>query len=55
MTEAEILAGIKRLIVKADMINIVHFQSLGQEHDKLVPKFAARLNWSAAMRNQWTF
>ena len=51
MSEAEILAGIKRLAVKAhnNMINIVQFQSLGQDRDELVPQFAARLNGGAAI------
>ena len=31
------------------MINIVHFQSLCQESDELVPQFAARLNGGAAI------
>jgi hypothetical protein len=44
MTEEQILAGIKRLSVKAhnNMINIVQFQSLCQERDELVPQFALR-------------
>ena len=39
------------LTVKAhnNMINIVHFQSLCQERDELVPQFAARLNGGAAI------
>ena len=51
MTEVQILAGIKRLSVKAhnNMINIVQFQSLCQERDELVPQFAARLNGGAAI------
>ena len=51
MTEEAILAGIKRLAVKAhnNMINIVQFQSLGQDRDELVPQFAARLNGGAAI------
>ena len=51
MTEANIMAGIKRLAVKAhnNMINIVHFQSLCQERDELVPQFSARLNGGAAI------
>ena len=45
MSEDQILAGIKRLAVKAhnNMINIVEFQNLFQERDELVPQFAARL------------
>ena len=51
MSEEDILTGIKRLAVKAhnNMINIVQFQSLGQERDELVPQFAARLNGGAAI------
>ena len=51
MTEENIMAGIKRLTVKAhnNMINIVQFQSLCQERDELVPQFAARLNGGAAI------
>ena len=51
MSEDKILAGIKRLAVKAhnNMINIVNFQSLCQERDELVPQFAARLNGGAAI------
>ena len=50
MPEVQILAGIKRLAVKAHniMINIVDFQGLCQERDELVPQFAARLNGGAA-------
>ena len=50
-TEEQILAGIKRLTVKAhnNMINIVHFQSLAQERHELVPQFSARLNGGAAI------
>ena len=50
-TEAQIMAGIKRLTVKAhnNMINIVQFQSLCQDRDELVPQFAARLNGGAAI------
>jgi len=50
-TEEEILAGIKRLTVKAhnNMINIVQFQSLCQDRDELVPQFAARLNGAASI------
>ena len=42
-TEEQILAGIKRLTVKAhnNMINIVQFQSLAQERDELVHQFSA--------------
>ena len=51
MPEVQILAGIKRLSVKAhnNMINIVQFQSLCQEREELVPQFAARLNGGAAI------
>ena len=51
MSEVDIMKGIKRLTVKAhnNMINIVHFQSLGQERDELVPQFAARLTGGAAI------
>ena len=51
MPENQILAGIKRLVVKAhnNMINIVNFQSLCQERDELVPQFAARLNGGASI------
>ena len=51
MQEEQILAGIKRLAVKAhnNMINIVDFQSLCQDRDELVPQFAARLNGGAAI------
>ena len=51
MPEADILAGIKRLAVKAhnNMTNIVQFQSLGQDRDELVPQFAARLHGGAAI------
>ena len=51
MTEDKIMAGIKRLAVKAhnNMINIVNFQSLCQERDELVPQFAARLNGGASI------
>ena len=51
MTEEQIMTGIKRLAVKAhnNMINIVHFQSLCQERDELVPQFAARLTGGAAI------
>ena len=50
-TEQQILAGIKRLAVKAhnNMINIVDFQSLAQERDELVPQFGARINGAAAI------
>ena len=50
-TEEEILAGIKRLTVKAhnNMINIVQFQSLAQDRDELVPQFSARLHGAAAI------
>ena len=39
MAEEQIMAGIKRLAVKAhnNMINIVQFQSLCQDRDELVP------------------
>ena len=48
-TEEEILAGIKRLCVKAhnNMINIMAFQELHQENSETVTQFAARLNGSA--------
>ena len=51
MSEQQILAGIKRLAVKAhnNMINIVEFQGLCQDRDELVPQFAARLNGGAAI------
>ena len=50
-TEEQILAGIKRLTVKAhnNMINIVQFHGLAQERHELVPQFSARLNGGAAI------
>ena len=50
-TEEHILAGIKRLAVKAhnNMINIVQFQSIAQERDELVPQFGARIHGAAAI------
>ena len=50
-TEEQILAGIKRLAVKAhnNMINIVQFQSLAQDRDELVPQFSAKINGAAAI------
>ena len=51
MSESQIMAGIKRLAVKAhnNMISIVDFQGICQYRDELVPQFAARLNGGAAI------
>ena len=53
VSEDAILAAKNFLAVKAhiNMINIIQFQSLGQECDNLVPPFVAQLSGGAAVCN----